>query len=282
MTSVVNGFSTPPGPQQAESAAAIDVWSVLVDDEEVARRGLPLIPPTERRRLSLLAPLHRHRHICAHIAARVLASAALGGRAPAQTLIRTSGGRLALAAAPDTRFDISLAHAGASAAIAISRCGAVGVDLEPISPLIESEERRLARYSLAESEWTHWVRADPELRTRLLTQAWTRKEAVLKALGLGLSGDVRSVVTELEPIGSAAPDLARRPAEIRGLPAAAGHPLTWTMHDLPDEPGLLGSVAVRSANVELRYHRWAIADLLEHAGEIPAVVSAGNSVTSLP
>jgi 4'-phosphopantetheinyl transferase len=265
MASMVNGSGVPPHPG---FAAVVEVWSVMVDDEQAFGRCLALLPPEERARLSLLVPPHRHRHTCAHAAVRILASAALGGEPPpSRVLIRTSEGRLALAApaAPlNAQFDLSLAHAGESAAIAFSRCGAVGVDIEALSSLSESEERRLARYSLAESEFIQWCNVAPELRARLLTRAWTRKEAVLKALGLGLAGDVRSVTTRLESAEQAATDGDSGGAvRIHGLPGVAGEPSNWTLHDLPDEPGLIGSVAVWAENATVRYRRYDIVDLLE-------------------
>jgi 4'-phosphopantetheinyl transferase len=245
--------------------AVVEVWSVMVDDEQAFGRCMALLPPEERARLSLLVPPHRHRHTCAHAAVRILASAALGGEPPSRVLIRTPEGRLAPAAPPNAQFDLSLAHAGESAAIAFSRCGAVGVDIEALSSLSDSEERRLARYSLAETEFTQWCNVAPELRARLLTRAWTRKEAVLKALGLGLAGDVRSVATRLESAEQAATDGDSTGGAVRihGLPGIAGEPSSWTLHDLPDEPGLIGSVAVWAENATVRYRKYDIIDLLE-------------------
>src|SRR5882757_1825760 len=73
MASVVNGRGVPPHP----GFAVVEVWSVMVDDEQAFGRCLALVPPEERARLSLLVPPHRHRHTCAHAAVRILASAAL-------------------------------------------------------------------------------------------------------------------------------------------------------------------------------------------------------------
>jgi 4'-phosphopantetheinyl transferase len=267
MRRVVNGLGAPPRRPFSDTAAAVEVWSVGVDDSEASPRALALLPPGERERLSLLAPPHRHRRTCAHAAVRILASAALGGAPPAEVLTRTAESRLkfATAAGPDRRFELSLAHAGGRAAVAFSRCGAVGVDIETLGPLGEPEERRLARFSLASSEFAQWRAVAPELRPTLLTRAWTRKEAVLKALGLGLTGDVRSVATGLEPAGDAATDRgsAERPIRIDALPGVAGEPSHWTLRDLPDESDLIGSVAIWAVNATVHYHRCDILDLLE-------------------
>jgi 4'-phosphopantetheinyl transferase len=263
-SSVVNGRGAP---SAAASAASVEVWSVFVDDEEAADRCSALLPLAEQERLSRLVPPHRHRRTCAHAAVRILASAALGEPLPVRSLIRTAEGRLALAASPapsDPPFDISLSYAGGYAAVALSGCGAVGVDIEPLSTLSHVEERRLARFSLAGPEYAQWCNAAPELRARLLTRAWTRKEAVLKAIGLGLAGDVRTVQTQLTPsqAGECAGSAAVR---IHGLPGAAGQTAHWTVLDLPDEPEHLGSVAVRAASAKVRYRRCGILDLVHCA-----------------
>ncbi len=273
MAGVVNGRDALSRPPHPGSAAVVEVWSVVVDDEEASVRSLAFLPDEERARLSLLVPAQRRRRTCAHAAVRILASAALGGEPPSRTLVRTADGRLA-PAAPAAGFELSLAHAGPSAVIAFSRHGAVGVDIETLDPLSEPEEQRLARYCLPESEFTQWCAAAPELRARLLTRAWTRKEAVLKALGLGLAGDVRSVATRLDAATDG--DCAVR---IHGLPGAAGALSDWTLRDLPDEPGLVGAVAVRAVNASVRYHQCTIADLLSSESDRVRGFPGTSSVT---
>lgn len=72
----------------------------------------------------------------------------------------------------------NLSHAGPQALIAVGGQQAIGVDIELL-------ERKMSRevYDAVISAEEHQDRADAGDRLRL----WVRKEAVLKALGLGLS-----------------------------------------------------------------------------------------------
>lgn len=264
--------SRTPRPAAPTAAPGVDVWVVRVDQREAVDRCRALLPAAETGRLGELAPPHRDRRICAHAALRILAAAALGQRPPLHALVRDTDGRLVLprADAGDAPFELSLSHAGSYAAIAFSRCGAVGVDIEVPGALSGVEERRLARYAMAEPEYARWCEAAAEQRSTLLTRAWTRKEAVLKALGTGLAGDVRTVVTSsatAEPeaeVPSAAVAAAKTGSEVRvlGLPMIAGDPAQWTVRDLPEDSLYLGSIAVRATYAEVRHHDCSIVELL--------------------
>ena len=80
---------------------------------------------------------------------------------------------------------VSLSHAEAVVAAAVSRAAPVGVDVERLRPL--ADRGALARTALSEAE----LKAVDELpeahRDAQVLRFWTRKEAVAKALGTGLT-----------------------------------------------------------------------------------------------
>ncbi len=128
---------------------------------------------------------------------------------------------------PDPR--VSLSHARGVGAIAVCAGAAVGVD-------VERRRRRglahIARGAFAAAELRRWERLDPDARADALLHAWTRKEAVLKALGTGLAGGLRRV--ELDAAGA-----------LIGLPAAAGAPADWTLAGMLLGADIQVAVAVR-------------------------------------
>ena len=73
------------------------------------------------------------------------------------------------------RFNLS--HSGDVTLVAVARDSEVGVDVERIRPVIEM--RAIAR---------RWLGRDDMADEREFLRAWTRHEAMLKALGVGLSG----------------------------------------------------------------------------------------------
>jgi medium-chain acyl-[acyl-carrier-protein] hydrolase len=236
------------------------VWLVDVDDERSVARATAVLPPTETARLSAVITPGRHRRLGAQAALRILAAEA-AGVSPARLRVRRDpNGKpfLAHALAPH----ISLSHSGAFAAVAIATAGLVGVDIEEQRPIGHLDG--LARTTMSDAEYAWWLTLDGAAAAESLFRRWTYKEAVLKALGVGLAGGLSSV--DFAPDGGGPPVL-------RALPAGAGPVADWTLHDLfrrPDDGGapgpapLPGAVAVGAPGVPVRFHRIRLADLLTH------------------
>ena len=99
-----------------------------------------------------------------------------------------------LLAGAASEWGFNLSHAGAYAVAVLARGAAIGVDLESTARKADSE--RLGRRVFSESEQA-WVRAGGR---EAFFALWSRKEALLKALGCGWAdgGIVRR--TRLEPV----------------------------------------------------------------------------------
>jgi 4'-phosphopantetheinyl transferase len=91
---------------------------------------------------------------------------------------------------------LSIARSGDLRALALAPAGRVGIDLvDPSAPL-----RSEALLELVSPRERLWLEAlPPERLPRRLLQVWAGREALLKALGLGLALDPGAV--ELEPLG---------------------------------------------------------------------------------
>jgi 4'-phosphopantetheinyl transferase len=135
---------------------------------------------------------------------------------------------------------VSLSHAEALVAAALSRDGPVGVDVERLRPL--ADRGALARTALCAAE-RRAVDAMPEAsRDAQLLRFWTRKEAVAKALGTGIAIDLRAIVTTVG-------------GTVVSLPEECGDTAAWSVADLPGPDGPDGSVAavaVRAAGIGVR------------------------------
>jgi 4'-phosphopantetheinyl transferase len=161
------------------------VWHASLDATTPAPR---LIAADESARAARMPPVRRRRFI----AARAILRRVLGrhlDRDPAALVFeygaagkpRLSGGDI----------DFNMAHSGDTALIAVSRAGAVGVDVERVRPIRKLE--RVAAAWLSAGELELWRRLSPELRLDGLYRFWTRKEAYIKALGAGLPPSPRRV-----------------------------------------------------------------------------------------
>jgi 4'-phosphopantetheinyl transferase len=135
---------------------------------------------------------------------------------------------------PAAQLDFSLSRAGARLLLAVS-AAPVGVDVERRDRDIDSG---VARIAFADDERAELADAGPDA----FLACWTRKEAVLKALGHGLAVDPKSVsVTFLEDVEP----------RIRRLPEEFGPPGEWSLVPLEHDEWL-AAVAVRAGpEVEL-------------------------------
>ncbi|WP_433889029.1 4'-phosphopantetheinyl transferase family protein [Streptomyces sp. CA-111067] len=123
------------------------------------------------------------------------------------------------------------AEGGGVAAAAASVSGPVGIDVEPMRPVQDVDE--LAETVFAAVERHALAQLEGVERHRMFLRLWTRKEAVLKALGTGLSGGLASVVTDA---GGA----------LLQLPDGCGGPDGWSVVDLPSDGAVIGAVAIKA------------------------------------
>jgi 4'-phosphopantetheinyl transferase len=132
----------------------------------------------------------------------------------------------------------SLAHSGEVALVAVARGPEIGVDVERLRNGLEGWS--LVAHALTPAERGRLERTPPADRSTAFLRTWTRKEALVKAVGFGLALDPR--LLELDADGQ----IVSAPAEFE--PAAE-----WTLVDLP-LPGYAGALAVKGPLTSLRLH----------------------------
>lgn len=247
------------------TGAEVGVWIIDVDDADAYPAALAALPARERRRLTARLEPHRRLQVCAQAALRVLTAAATTGTLPLPELGRGWNGKPELAAGD---VHVSLSHSGTLAAVALTTVGDVGVDIEERRTIADAPQ--LARSLLAPRELLQWRATRRTRRETQLLRAWTRKEAVLKALGTGLSGDLQSVSS---PLDAAGPDAV----PLESVPAGAGAAEDWTLHDLDGWAGYVGAVAVRAPGVSVWQRRVGIGELLAAAEELGATGAVGTA-----
>lgn len=207
-----------------------DVWYIGVD--QVPESLAVLLDERDRaRRRQIAVPADRSRFLAAWVLARLVLGEKLNrdpaalsfDRACAHCNDPTHGKPVVETAGP--RPDFSLAHSGGLAVLVVSD-RAVGVDVEdatareqPLAPALSARERANCR-SYAD-----------------FARLWTRKEALLKAVGKGLAVHPRHI----EVLGTT----------LLALPAALGRPEDYTLRDLPLPAPYVGSVAALGSRLSL-------------------------------
>lgn len=101
-------------------------------------------------------------------------------------------GKPCLASTVGVRIEFNISHSGARLALATGTTP-VGIDVEE-NRTVEEVESLVQRYLTAD-EWCALLKQRHACHSNEFLKYWTRKEAVLKALGSGLSRDPGSVST---------------------------------------------------------------------------------------
>ena len=219
--------------------AEIQVWHANLDGPEVPD-DLWLSAEERARATRMRFDRDRRRFVAAHGFLRALLARQLGCETAAIVFGELENGK-PLIAAPATalRFNLSHSDANALAAVAIDR--EVGVDVELLRPLRGGDG--LARRVLSNGELAERERA-PAAREAALLVAWTRKEAVMKACGVGLRLDPASVETGVSPSDTP------RIVDLGPLGAA------WSVASLAVGPDYAAAVAAEGARMRVIARAW--------------------------
>ncbi|WP_414442582.1 4'-phosphopantetheinyl transferase family protein [Burkholderia sp. 22PA0106] len=178
-------------------------------------------------------------------ALRAVLGVTLGVPAASLRFVADEAGRPALAGAVEAgadgvadsaQLDFNVSHSGAHALIAWSTSTRVGVDIE--APQARVEWAALGRMVFAPDDDAAVHSLPPDARRDAFFRVWTAKEALLKALGVGIAGGL-SAFSVLDPAapGMLAPRVVDPAAPASGvaaftaawIDAAPGHPacLAW-------------------------------------------------------
>ncbi len=189
--------------------------SVLMDQSVVV--DVTVAPPKEVR-----AALH------AALAER------LGRPVGEADMVRGAKGKPALAEPRGIGFNVT--HCRDLGLVALAWGAEVGIDIERADRTIDPD--LLARRTLCDAERATLAGiADPDARRRFVLRLWVRKEAVVKALGHGLT------------LGLATIDASRDTGRER--PLGAEHAVAWFVADL-DLPEHVAAVAALEARPAVR------------------------------
>jgi 4'-phosphopantetheinyl transferase len=139
-------------------------------------------------------------------------------------------------------LELSISHSGQRVVVALSRGVALGVDVERVSSA--SEESSLVQSILPRSEQRELETLPAPMRPWAFCRYWTRKEAVLKATGDGLSVSPKRIAVS-PPTGP--PALLRWSGP--GRPAQPVH-----LYDLDTEPGYAAALAAIGSPLECSEH----------------------------
>lgn len=242
---------TDPASWPGLSAGEVHVWLAHLPSAKPHLAGYSsVLSADEQVRASRFRfDLHRERWIITRGILRMLLARYLAIQPAQLSFNYNAQGKPLLQEPSEAGLHFNASHSGDYAAVAVTRLGTVGVDIETVRAAMPQAEDIARRY-FAPGERAQWLALPERDRTQAFFQLWTCKEAFVKARGDGLfSGLARFEVSLREP----------RLLSIDGTPASG-----WWMAVLPATPGLVGGLVVEAAVGSPRFLRWNEA-LLEHS-----------------
>ncbi|HRQ22466.1 MAG TPA: 4'-phosphopantetheinyl transferase superfamily protein [Anaerolineales bacterium] len=146
------------------------------------------------------------------------------------------------------KLEFNLSHSGSFALVAVTQHRIIGVDVERMREGISSHS--IARQYFSPAEVAEFDAVPVEQRETAFFTCWTRKEAFIKAKGLGLSLPLDSFDVSLTP---------NEPAILRAVRPQPQEAARWKLRSLDVAPRYAGAVAVEHAgakNQDLEFRLW--------------------------
>ncbi|MFT5431899.1 MAG: 4'-phosphopantetheinyl transferase [Myxococcota bacterium] len=218
----------------------IVVHRIALDRDPAERAELArLLSVDERARVArFLFAEHRARWTVARAELRRLLGQALGDAPTSLVFEYGDRGKPRLSNGPE----FNLSHSAGLGLLAISDHTPVGVDVEGHRELKLMDG--VAQRSFSKWEYARWSEQPEHLRHSVFFACWSRKEAVIKALGLGMAYPLKAFDVEHR---------SGEPAHIRNFHNGDHDPMQWTLRALPIDAGFSAAVAVigSEATVEM-------------------------------
>lgn len=222
----------------------VQVWFASLDvDNRIYLAAANVLSSEELNRAShILDPRERRRYVVCRGILRSILAKYVGSRPELIGIESGVGGKPFLHVDAQPSFNVT--HSHGNALLAFSKGHEIGIDLEVIGSMKESS--RLAGRILSEQTGRRILRLPDNRKSRFLYKAWTEEEALLKAMGKGLSAFHSISMNTLRREGK--PFLVKDNSTRKVS--------KWHLHDLDVGDKMVASLVVEGISCELRTIRF--------------------------
>ena len=178
----------PPSAMTSLADPDIHVWhATLALTPDALTDAGRLLPSAERQKTALVASeAQRARLTLSRAWVRAILSGYLERPAPDLVIRRSTLGKPIVSTEGDQPpLYFSVSHSGDHMLVAVTRADDVGIDLERLTRMVDPE--RIAARFFSRAECNALLALGPAERADAFFRAWVRKEAVVKALGMGIA-----------------------------------------------------------------------------------------------
>ncbi len=222
----------------------VHIWVAAISGQRPSRRGLErLLSDKERERAAAFTrDGGRIRFVTGRAILRLLLSRYLDEDPAEIELSLTPAGKPTLVEGSHPRLHFSLSHSEDLLLIAFSSTSEIGVDLEFIRPM---ELDAVLPLCASPSELAEMNGMTARARRKRFFELWTRKEALAKAVGLGLSLPMREIIF------SSAGSSGGGELTLVSAPRVVGEPGRWQVTPLEVSDEYAAAVAMPGGEARL-------------------------------
>jgi 4'-phosphopantetheinyl transferase len=206
----------------------VDIWwSVLDSQADTKTLSSDELSRANRFRFAR----DRERFIAAHVMLRSVLARYMGVAPELLQFQAAAHGKPHLAGASPVSFNLS--HSGELTAVAVSRGRQVGIDVEQVREVDDID--RVCRLIASPAEERCFRQLPEASRAVAFFSCWTRKEAVVKAMGAGLSQPLDRIEVSLSP------EVCASLLEVDGSP--------WSVFSFTLMPGYAAALAAQGRDL---------------------------------
>lgn len=225
------------------SSDTIHLWRInmVVDSQTESTLFDLLALPEQRRAERFLFPKHRRRFAVGRARMRQVLARYLDSEPQDIDFQYTPLGKPSIA---DTTVSFNFSNSSDLGLLAVTQHLEVGVDTELLRELSDLEGLARRYFHRREIE-AITACADPIERRKQFFRCWTRKEAVLKATGKGLTHPLDQLCVTVA---------ASEPAKMVSIEGDADEASHWTLQHLLPQANYVGAIAYRSTARKLQFY----------------------------
>lgn len=238
-----NNWIAPPDSLKLESGH-VDIWRISLNltADSVKLLFSSLSADEIQRAIRFHFPADRDRFIAAHGILREILGRYLHCRPGDLAFSFNQYGKPALV---NSNLEFNLSHSNDFALLAVTQGRKIGVDVEHIRTDMELES--IARRNFSKIEVDELMSLPPEKREIGFFNCWTRKEAYIKAHGVGLSLPLDCFDVSLSP---------DQPAILRATRPHKQEASFWTLQSLDIDLHYAGALAAEGLDLDFRLWDW--------------------------
>lgn len=215
---------------------SIDIWFSILTADNIQQYWQTLDEQELAQAKKFSNPLLQTRYIVSHGRLRHILAQYTQQTPASLVFTKTPHGKPFLK--PHSVLSFNLSHTGDYMAVAVAQNCQLGIDIEQIKA--RNNLTALVNKCFSQKEAEYWQQLSSEVQIQQFYQYWTRKEAFVKATGLGISLGLKECEIDLD-----------NPTLFSSVPSVCGLAKQWHNRDLELDVKLAAAVVADRAIADI-------------------------------